>query len=52
MTLVQWVTNALGVLVDSNNEFMFVLVASVLLVICFTCALSLFIGIAFAIFRR
>lgn len=52
MTLIQWVMSVLGQVIDSNNEFMYLLVASVLLVIGFTCALSLFIGIAFAIFRR
>lgn len=52
MTLIQWVTSILGVTIDSNNEFMYLLVAGVLLVIGFTCALSLFIGIVFAIFKR
>lgn len=52
MTLMQWVSAVLGQVIDSNNEFMYMLIAGVLLVIGFTCALSLFIGIAFAIFRR
>ena len=52
MTLVQWVMSVLGQTIDSQNEFLLFLTSCVLLVIGFTCSLSLFIGIAFAIFRR
>lgn len=56
MTLYDWVRGVLSFPVTSDTapyiSFMVALVSCVLLVICFTCALSLFIGIAFAIFRR
>jgi len=56
MKLYEWVKYVLQFPVTSDIapyiEFMVALVSCVLLVISFTCALSLFIGIAFAIFRR
>ena len=50
--LVTWLTDILGVSLSPENEFFYLLIAGVLVVIAFTCALSLFIGIAFAIFKR
>ena len=52
ITLIEWLSELIGISVTSDNEFIFLLVSAILVVIAFTCALSLFIGIAFAIFKR
>lgn len=52
MTIAEWLSQLTGVFITPENEFLFLLVSFVLITIAFTCALSLFIGIAFAIFKR
>ena len=50
VSLIDWITSVIGPVTD--YEFLIVLCACVLLVIAFTCALSMILGIVFAIFKR
>ena len=50
MTVFEWVYTVIGVVGD--YDFLVALCACVLVVIAFTCALSMVLGIVFAIFKR
>lgn len=50
VTLIDWISSVIGP--SSDFDFLIVLCACILLVIAFTCALSMVIGIVFAIFKR
>ena len=50
VTLIDWIRSVIGPVTD--YDFLIVLCACVLLVISFTCALSMVLGIVFSIFKR
>lgn len=54
MTIFDWLTDVLGMteFYSVDFSFIFLIAALVILVIAVTLALNLFIGIAFAIFKR
>ena len=52
ITILDWLYGLIGVPYSSEFEFIFLLIAAVCVVIAFACALSMFIGIVFAIFKK
>ena len=52
ISILDWLYSLIGVTYSSEFEFVFLLLSCVIVVIGFTCALSMFIGIVFAIFKK
>lgn len=50
--ILDWLYELIGVPYSNSLEFIYLIMCGILVVIAFTCALSMFIGIVFAIFKR